>query len=83
MQTTEATKVITVKDRIREVFESLPDDAKCDEISRKIEKAIREEKALARMVKRGLEDVRAGRVIDDEEMGRHIRQWTEEKSGKN
>ena len=79
MQTTEAAKVITVKDRVREAFESLPNDATCEDISRRVEKAIRQEKALARMVKRGLADVRAGRVIDNEEMGRIIEKWAEER----
>lgn len=38
------------------------------------EKIMREQ-AFDRMVARGLEDVRAGRVVDNEEMQNRIRQW--------
>ena len=36
---------------------------------------IMRELAFDRMVARGLEDVRAGRVVDNEEMQKRIRQW--------
>ena len=37
---------------------------------------IMRELAFDRMVARGLEDVRAGRVVDNEEMQKLIRQWS-------
>ncbi len=57
----------TAKELLREVLESQPDDSTYEEIMREL--------AFDRMVARGLEDVRAGRLIDNEEMQRRIRQW--------
>ncbi len=58
-----------VKERMREVIESQPDDASYEEIMREV--------ALALMVDRGLEDSRKGRVISNEEMEHRIRTWQE------
>ena len=57
----------TAKERVREVLETQPEDASYEEIMREL--------AFDRMVARGLEDTRAGRVIDNEDMERRIRQW--------
>jgi len=57
----------TVKGRITEVIESLPDDATYEEIMREL--------AFERMVKRGLEDSRSGKVISNDDMARRIRSW--------
>ncbi|SMP39749.1 hypothetical protein SAMN06295888_101319 [Desulfonatronum zhilinae] len=57
----------TAKELVREVLETQPDDSTYEEIMREL--------AFDRMVARGLEDVRAGRMIDNEEMQRRIRQW--------
>jgi predicted transcriptional regulator len=57
----------TVKELVREVVETQPEDASYEEIMREL--------AFDRMVNRGMEDVRHGRVMDDEEMSRRIRQW--------
>jgi predicted transcriptional regulator len=51
-----------VKDRMKEVIQSQPDDASYDDILREL--------AFERMVIRGLEDSRAGRVISNEETER-------------
>lgn len=57
----------TVKEKITEVVMSQPEDATYDEIMREL--------AFARMVDRGLEDVRSGRVISNSEMATRIRAW--------
>ncbi|MBN2133567.1 MAG: hypothetical protein JW741_28965 [Sedimentisphaerales bacterium] len=58
---------VTAKERIRELLETQPDDASYDEILREL--------AFERMVERGLADVRGGRVVSNEEMGRRIQRW--------
>ena len=57
----------TVKERITKVVLSQPEDATYDEIMREL--------AFAKMVDRGLEDVRAGRVISHGEMASRIKAW--------
>ena len=57
----------TVKEKITEVVMSLPEDASYDEIMREL--------AFERMVDRGLADIRAGRVISNDEMAGRIRTW--------
>jgi len=58
---------MTVKERMKEVIESQPEDASYDEILREL--------AFERMVARGLDDARKGRVVTNDEMARQIRQW--------
>ncbi len=55
---------MTAKERIRELLDAQPDDASYDEILREL--------AFERMVERGMSDVRQGRVISNEEMGKRI-----------
>lgn len=57
----------TVKEKIREVINTQPEDASYDEIVREL--------IFERMIERGLEDVRKGSLIDSAEMGRRIRTW--------
>ena len=57
----------TVKEKITEVILSLPEDASYDDIMREL--------AFERMVDRGLEDVRSGRMISNNEMGCRIKAW--------
>lgn len=57
----------TVKERIAKVVSSQPEDATYDEIMREL--------AFAKMVDRGLDDVRAGRIISNDEMAERIRTW--------
>ena len=57
----------TVKDMIKEVIEAQPDDAIYEEIMREL--------AFERMIRRGLEDVRSGRVISNEELKQRIQSW--------
>jgi predicted transcriptional regulator len=57
----------TVKEKMTEVIQSQPDDASYEEIMREL--------AFARMVARGLDDSRQGRVLSNEEMQRRIRTW--------
>ena len=56
-----------VKQRMKEIIESQPDDASYDEIIREL--------AFERMVERGLGDTRNGRVTSNEEIRRRIRTW--------
>ena len=55
------------KDRMKALIDAQPDDASYEEIMREL--------AFERMVERGVEDVREGRVISNEEMGKRIRLW--------
>ncbi len=57
----------SVKEKITKVVMSQPEDATYDEILREL--------AFDRMVDRGLEDVRSGRVISNNEMANRIRSW--------
>ena len=56
-----------VKKKMTELIESQPEDATYDEILREL--------AFARMVERGLEDSRSGRVISNDDVERRIRSW--------
>lgn len=56
-----------VKEKMKEVIQSQPDDASYEEIMREL--------AFERMITRGLEDSRQGRVISNEEMESRIRSW--------
>jgi predicted transcriptional regulator len=56
-----------VKEKMTEVIQSQPDDATYEEIMREL--------AFERMVVRGLEDSRRGRVVSHEDMERRIRAW--------
>lgn len=58
---------MTDKERAKAVLEAQPDDASYDEIVREL--------AFARMIDRGLGDVRANRTISHEDMGRRIATW--------
>ena len=57
----------TIKEKIAKVVLSQPEDATYDEIIREL--------VFAKMVDRGLEDVRSGRVISNDEMANRIRSW--------
>ena len=59
--------MLNVKEKMTEVIQSQPDDASYEEIMREL--------AFERMIQRGLEDSRKGRVISNEEMGRRIKTW--------
>ncbi len=57
----------TTKDKMTEIIRSQPEDATYEEIMREL--------AFEKMVDRGLEDARNGRVISNEDMERQIRIW--------
>lgn len=57
----------TVKEKLVEIVQAQPDDASYEEIMREL--------AFERMVERGLEDVRNGRVISNKDMERRIGAW--------
>ena len=52
---------------IRTIVENQPEDASYDEIMREL--------AFDRMVERGLQDVRANRVVSNNEAAQKIRSW--------
>ncbi len=58
---------MTDKEKVTKVVSAQPDDASYDEIVREL--------AFERMVDRGLADVRAGRTLANEAMGRRIATW--------
>lgn len=58
---------MTDKEKVKGLVEAQPDDASYDEIVREL--------AFERMVERGLRDVREGRTLSNEEMGRRIATW--------
>ncbi len=55
------------KQKMAEVIQSQPEDATYEEIMREL--------AFERMVARGLEDSRTGRVMSNEEIERRMRTW--------
>jgi len=57
----------TVKEKLTEVIQAQPDDASYDEIMREL--------AFERMIDRGMEDVRNGNLISNEDMERRIGAW--------
>ena len=57
----------TVKEKITQVVLAQPEDASYDEIMKEL--------AFERMVDRGLDDVRSGRVISNDDMASRIRTW--------
>ena len=59
----------TVKERIHSIIQSQPEDASYEEILREL--------TFERMVERGLEDYRKGRLVTNDEMNHRIRQWSE------
>ena len=56
-----------VKEKMKEVIESQPDDATYEEILREL--------TFERMVERGLADSREGRMVSSEEVKHRIRSW--------
>ncbi len=56
-----------IKQKMKEIIESQPEDASYDEIIREL--------AFEQMVERGLKDSRNGRVISNEEMKHRIKTW--------
>lgn len=57
----------TAKEQIIELVAQQPDDSTYEEILREL--------AFARMIERGLEDSKQGRVVSDEEVSRRIESW--------
>ncbi len=56
-----------VKERMARVIRNQPDDASYEEIMREL--------AFERMIDRGLEDSRCGKVVSNEEVERRIAEW--------
>ncbi len=58
---------MTVKEKIAEIINELPDDSTYDEILREL--------AFRRMVERGLKNSNEGKTIDNDEIERRIKSW--------
>ena len=56
-----------VKEAMTKIIREQPEDASYEEIMREL--------AFERMIERGLEDSRKGRMCSDAEMGHRIRSW--------
>jgi len=56
-----------VKELMAKIIQEQPDDASYEEIMREL--------AFERMIERGLEDSRKGRLVSNEEMEQRIRSW--------
>lgn len=56
--------MITAKERMTDIINSLPDDSSYEELLREL--------AFNRMIERGLEDSRKGRILSNEEMQQRI-----------
>lgn len=56
-----------VKQKMKEIIESQPDDASYDDIIREL--------AFERMITKGLDDSRNERVIPNADMGHRIKAW--------
>lgn len=67
MESKEDNIVSLVKEKMKEIIESQPDDSSYDEILREL--------AFERMIENGLEDARKGRVISNAEIEKRIRTW--------
>lgn len=59
--------MVSVKEKMKEVIQSQPDDASCEEIMREL--------AFDSTVIRGLEDSRNGRVISNEDVKYRTESW--------
>ena len=57
----------TPKEQMVEMINEQPDDSSFDEILREL--------AFKRMVDKGLDDVRSGRTVSNENVSRRIRSW--------
>ena len=57
----------TAREEITQIIQSLPEDSTYDEILREL--------AFARMVEKGLQDSRDGKVVSNEELDKRIRLW--------
>ena len=58
---------MTVKEKMAEIIDELPDDSTYDEILREL--------AFRRMVERGLKNSNEGNTIANDEMERRIKSW--------
>jgi predicted transcriptional regulator len=59
--------MVIVKEVMTKIIQEQPEDASYEEIMREL--------AFERMVERGLEDSRKGKMVSDEEMEHRIRSW--------
>ena len=58
---------MTVKEKMAEIINELPDDSTYDEILREL--------AFRRMIERGFKNSNEGKTIDNAEMERRIKSW--------
>ena len=60
-------RAVSAKEQMTKLIQEQPEDSSYDEILREL--------AFARMVKKGLDDSKAGRTISNEEMKNRIKTW--------
>jgi predicted transcriptional regulator len=58
---------VSAKQQMITILEQQPEDSTFDELLREL--------AFSRMIDRGLEDVKAGRTVENEEVRRQIKSW--------
>jgi hypothetical protein len=63
-------KMVTAKDKVRKLLQTVPDEATFDDIQYSI--------YVRQKIERGLEDVRQGRVLSQKEVERRMAQWKSE-----
>lgn len=56
-----------VKEKMKQVIESFPEDATYEEIMREL--------VFEQMIDQGLDDLREDRIISNDDMGKRIRTW--------
>lgn len=60
----------TAKQEVRDILECLEDDASLEDIQYHI--------YVCQKIRRGLEDINAGRVVDQDEIERRMSKWLEQ-----
>jgi predicted transcriptional regulator len=64
----------SAKEKVRQLLDRVPDDASYEEIQYHI--------FVRQKIERGLADVEAGRLIDQDEAERRFAQWEDESNGR-
>lgn len=59
--------MLTAKEEVRRILDELPEDASFEDIQHRI--------YIRQKIERGLDDMRAGRVIPHEEVERRAQKW--------
>lgn len=63
-----------LRQAVNQILDRLPDDATVEDLQYHLH--------LRQKVEKGLQDIAAGRVIEDDEMGRRMQSWFDESDGR-